>query len=115
MRSSTLARWQSPLARRLIVAIVLFSAASTLVLTSIQIYGQYRQEINAIEAGLRFKPITTLEMIATAGYFDADGSDTNFGYSIGGLFDLADNVKLGLTYGDRLDTEYNRVYVQVSF
>jgi len=53
MRSSTLARWQSPLARRLIVAIVLFSAASTLVLTSIQIYGQYRQEINAIEAGLQ--------------------------------------------------------------
>ena len=47
------ARWRSPLARRLIVALILFSSAITLVLTGIQLYGQYRQDVSGIEADLR--------------------------------------------------------------
>ena len=44
--------WRSPLARRLIIAIVLFSSAVTLILTAIQLYGQYRYDVHAIEADL---------------------------------------------------------------
>lgn len=45
-------RLRSPLARRLIVAIILFSSAITLILTAIQLYGQYRNDVNDIEADL---------------------------------------------------------------
>lgn len=45
-------RLRSPLARRLIVAIILFSSAITLILTAIQLYGQYRNDVNHIEADL---------------------------------------------------------------
>jgi len=44
---------RSPLARRLIVAIVLFSLAITLLLTVIQLYSQYRHDMRGIEADLR--------------------------------------------------------------
>jgi diguanylate cyclase (GGDEF)-like protein/PAS domain S-box-containing protein len=43
---------RSPLARRLIVAIILFSSAITLILTAIQLYGQYRYDVNDIETDL---------------------------------------------------------------
>ena len=45
-------RLRSPLARRLIVAIILFSSAITLILTAIQLYGQYRYDVDGIEADL---------------------------------------------------------------
>jgi diguanylate cyclase (GGDEF)-like protein/PAS domain S-box-containing protein len=45
-------RWRSPLARRLIVAIILFSSTVTLVLTAIQLYGEYRYDVKGIEADL---------------------------------------------------------------
>jgi diguanylate cyclase (GGDEF)-like protein/PAS domain S-box-containing protein len=45
-------RLRSPLARRLIIAIILFSSAITLVLTAVQLYGQYRYDLNGIEADL---------------------------------------------------------------
>ena len=45
-------RLRSPLARRLIVAIVLFSSAITLVLTAVQLYGEYRYDVKGIEANL---------------------------------------------------------------
>jgi diguanylate cyclase (GGDEF)-like protein/PAS domain S-box-containing protein len=51
-------RWRreqlrSPLARRLIVAIVLFSLGITLLLTVIQLYSQYRHDMRGIEADLQ--------------------------------------------------------------
>jgi PAS domain S-box-containing protein len=46
-------RLKSPLARRLIVAIVLFSATITLAITAIQIYQEYRREIAALETQFR--------------------------------------------------------------
>lgn len=46
-------RLRSPLARRLIVAIVLFSSAITLVLTAVQLYGEYRYDVRGIEADLQ--------------------------------------------------------------
>jgi diguanylate cyclase (GGDEF)-like protein/PAS domain S-box-containing protein len=45
-------RLHSPLARRLIIAIVLFSSAITLVLTAIQLYREYRHDLQGIEADL---------------------------------------------------------------
>ena len=45
-------RLRSPLARRLIVAVILFSSAITLILTAIQLYGQYRYDVDGIEADL---------------------------------------------------------------
>ncbi len=45
-------RLRSPLARRLILAVVLFSSAITLVLTAIQLYGEYRYDVKDIEADL---------------------------------------------------------------
>jgi diguanylate cyclase (GGDEF)-like protein len=45
-------RLRSPLARRLIVAIVLFSSLITLVLTALQLYGEYRRDVRGIEADL---------------------------------------------------------------
>ncbi len=45
-------RWRSPLARRLIIAVILFSSVITLVLTAIQLYGQYRQDVGGIESYL---------------------------------------------------------------
>ncbi len=45
-------RLRSPLARRLIVAIILFSSAITLILTAIQLYGQYRNDVDGIETDL---------------------------------------------------------------
>ena len=45
-------RLRSPLAQRLIVAIILFSSAITLILTVIQLYGQYRNDVNDIETDL---------------------------------------------------------------
>ncbi|MHB8624422.1 MAG: bifunctional diguanylate cyclase/phosphodiesterase, partial [Sulfuricaulis sp.] len=44
---------RSPLARRLIVAIVLFSLGITLLLTVIQLYSQYHNDIRHIKTGLR--------------------------------------------------------------
>ena len=44
---------RSPLARRLIVAIVLFSLAITLLLTVIQLYGEYRDEMGDLQAAFR--------------------------------------------------------------
>jgi diguanylate cyclase (GGDEF)-like protein/PAS domain S-box-containing protein len=45
-------RWRSPLARRLMLGIVLFSTAVTLVLTAFQLYGQYRRDVEGIETEL---------------------------------------------------------------
>ena len=44
---------RSPLARRLIVAIVLFSLAITLLLTVMQLYSQYHRDMRGIEAELQ--------------------------------------------------------------
>ena len=43
---------RSPLARRLIVAVILFSSAITLVLTGMQLYAEYRYNLTGIEADL---------------------------------------------------------------
>jgi len=45
-------RLRSPLARRLSIAIILFSSAVTLILTVIQLYGQYRYDVDRIDADL---------------------------------------------------------------
>jgi len=45
-------RLRSPLARRLIGGVVLFSVAVTLVSTAVQLYGQYRYELKSIEDDL---------------------------------------------------------------
>jgi diguanylate cyclase (GGDEF)-like protein/PAS domain S-box-containing protein len=45
-------RFRSPLARRLIIGVVLFSIAVTIIATAIQIYGQYRSDIKDIEDDL---------------------------------------------------------------
>lgn len=42
--------WRSPLARRMILWVVLFSSAVTLVLTALQLYRGYRLDLGAIEA-----------------------------------------------------------------
>ncbi len=47
--------WQSPLARRLIAAIVLFSASITLIMTALQLYQEYRRDLAGVEA--QFKQI----------------------------------------------------------
>lgn len=44
---------ESPLARRLIIAIVLFSASITLVMTALQLYQEYRHDLAGIEAQFR--------------------------------------------------------------
>ena len=44
---------KSPLARRLIIAIVLFSASITLVMTAIQLYNQYQRDLAGIEVQFR--------------------------------------------------------------
>ena len=44
---------KSPLARRLIIAIVLFSASITLVMTGIQLYHQYQRDLAGIEVQFR--------------------------------------------------------------
>jgi PAS domain S-box-containing protein len=46
-------RFRSPLARRLIFAIILASSAITLCLTAVQLYGDYRQELERIDIGLK--------------------------------------------------------------
>ncbi|GAB4508455.1 MAG: hypothetical protein Tsb0026_07140 [Sulfuricaulis sp.] len=51
-------RWRrehlrSPLAKRLVVAIILFSSAITLLLTAVQLYSQYRHDVSGIHADLR--------------------------------------------------------------
>lgn len=43
---------QSPLARRLIVAMIVFSAALTLVITAIQLVQEYRRSLGSLEAQL---------------------------------------------------------------
>ena len=73
------------------------------------------RDVNAIEAGVRFKPITTIEIFASAAYLDADGSENDTGYKLGTQFSLADNVHLGLSYGERFNSDFSRVYLQVSF
>lgn len=73
------------------------------------------RDINAVEAGVRFKPITTIEVFASLAYLDADGSENDTGYKLGSQFSLADNVHLGLSYGERFNSEYSRVFLQVSF
>jgi diguanylate cyclase (GGDEF)-like protein/PAS domain S-box-containing protein len=45
--------WRSPLARRLLALIVLFSSAITLVLTALQLYRDYRHDLGAVESDLR--------------------------------------------------------------
>jgi diguanylate cyclase (GGDEF)-like protein/PAS domain S-box-containing protein len=45
--------WRSPLARRLLVFIVLFSSAITLVLTALQLYRDYRHDLGEVESDLR--------------------------------------------------------------
>jgi len=50
MSRSTLAHsLQSPLARRLIVAMLLFSASITLLMTAFQLYQEYRRDLNDVE------------------------------------------------------------------
>lgn len=40
---------KSPLARRLIVAMVLFSAVITLLMTAVQLYQEYRRDLDGVE------------------------------------------------------------------
>lgn len=44
---------RSPLARQFIVAIILFSSVVTLVLTALQLYAEYRHEVDGLEKSLR--------------------------------------------------------------
>ena len=43
---------QSPLARRLILAMILFSASITLVMTAVQLYQEYRRDLGSLESQL---------------------------------------------------------------
>ncbi len=45
--------WRSPLARRLIIGVIFFSSTVTLVLTSLQLYGEYRESLGGIESELK--------------------------------------------------------------
>lgn len=54
--------WKSPLARRLIIAMVLFSATITLVMTAIQLYQDYRRGLSSIE--VQFQQITRVHLPA---------------------------------------------------
>jgi len=56
----------SPLARRLIVAIVLVSSAITLALTALQLYADYRDEVRGIDASMRQVERVHLMTIAQA-------------------------------------------------
>ncbi len=47
-----ISRWHSPLARRLALGVILFSLAVTLVLTALQLYGEYRNDVRSIERDL---------------------------------------------------------------
>ena len=54
MSRATLAHsLKSPLARRLIVAMILFSASLTLVMTAIQLYQEYRRDLDGVETQFR--------------------------------------------------------------
>ncbi|MFP5410573.1 MAG: EAL domain-containing protein [Gammaproteobacteria bacterium] len=53
MKHTTFARaLKSPLARRLIVAMIAFSATLTLVMTAIQLYQEFRRDLSSLEAQL---------------------------------------------------------------
>ena len=51
---------KSPLARRLIIAIVLFSASVTLVTTGFQLYREYQRKMTGVEA--QFKQINDVHI-----------------------------------------------------
>jgi len=57
-------RWRSPLARRLIVGVVLFSSMITLTLTALQLYVEYRQDVRGIESELEQIRLVHLGAIA---------------------------------------------------
>lgn len=72
-------------------------------------------EINSVEAGVRFKPITTIELFGTIGYFDADGSDNDVGFRLGGIADLSKNLGLGVEFANLYDEETTRLFARVRF
>lgn len=71
--------------------------------------------VNSIEAGLRFKPITTIELFASLGHFDAEGGDNDLGFKLGGIAELSDKVGLGVSYEESFDLDTSRVFVRVAF
>lgn len=54
--------WKSPLARRLIIAMVLFSATITLLMTAIQLYQDYRRSLTGIDT--QFQEIARVHLPA---------------------------------------------------
>ncbi|TDQ49380.1 outer membrane beta-barrel protein [Permianibacter aggregans] len=71
--------------------------------------------VNSIEAGLRFKPITTVELFASLGHFDAEGGDNDLGFKLGGIAELSSKVGLGISYEESFDLDTSRVFVRVAF
>ena len=64
---------KSPIARRLIIATVLFSSAITLVTTSVQLYVDYNRDLSAIESTLDQIEASSLETL-TLGVWSLDGN-----------------------------------------
>lgn len=71
--------------------------------------------VNSIEAGLRFKPITTVELFASIGHFDAEGGDNDLGFKLGGIAELSKKVGLGVSYEESFDLDTSRIFVRVAF
>ncbi|HWR75971.1 MAG TPA: EAL domain-containing protein [Thiobacillus sp.] len=94
--------WKSPLARRLTVAIVLFSASIILVMTAVQIYQEYRRDLDGVEAQFRqigevHLPTLTQSLWAT--------NDKEIRLQLEGMLRLPNIVYAAVHEKDRLHTQ----------
>jgi len=103
MKRTTFARaLQSPLARRLIIAMVLFSASITLVMTAIQLYEEYRRDLTGVEAefgqiGEVHLPMLTQSLWAT--------NDKEIQLQLEGMLRMPNIVYTAVHEDDRLHSE----------
>jgi diguanylate cyclase (GGDEF)-like protein/PAS domain S-box-containing protein len=90
---------RSPLARRLSIAIILFSSAITLILTAIQLYGQYRDDVNNIETDLAQIELVHLKALTQSLWAT---NSTELALQLEGLVELPNFSYVAVYEGEKL-------------
>jgi len=97
--------FRSPLARRLLVAIILVSSAITLCLTALQIYGEYRSELGDIQSVFRQIEEVHLKSLTQSLW---ETSEAELQLQIEGIVHVPNIEHIAVREGDRILAQAGR-------
>jgi PAS domain S-box-containing protein len=94
--------WSGPIARRLVITVILFSSLITLVTTGLQLYLDYRRDVGSIEANFEQIRTSNLKSLSESVWV-LDGFQVHT--QLHGLFELPDLEYLAITTDDLVKWE----------